>query len=119
MNLPDSAITFLDAFRGLLASENVGGRNLSGVYDEMPLVHCHCFTRETEPTKAEVDIRQVRLPHDPHLGFLLIVIGQRVEEMLKHPLEEETSLHLVRSVAPNKDMYCISFRLPRAVAFAQ
>lgn len=26
---------------------------------------------------------------------------------------------MVRSVAPNKDMYCLSFRLPREVAFAE
>lgn len=43
---------------------------------------------------------------------------QRVEEKLGHPLTPETSLHLVRSVAPNKEMYCISFRLPREVAFS-
>ena len=30
---------------------------------------------------------------------------------------EEVTLHFVRSVAPNKEMYCVSFRLPRAVAF--
>ena len=70
MNLPDSAITFLDAFRGLLASDNIGGRELDGAYDKMPLVHCHCFTRETEPTKAEVDIRQVSLPYDPHFRVI-------------------------------------------------
>ena len=56
MNLPDSAITFLDAFRGLLADDS---RNLSGTYDEMPMVHCHCFTRELETANAELDIRQV------------------------------------------------------------
>jgi len=49
----------------------------------------------------------------PNLNLL-----QRVEDKLGHPLTEEVSLHLVRSVAPNKEMYCISFRLPRAVAFA-
>ncbi|PPQ63825.1 hypothetical protein CVT24_009775 [Panaeolus cyanescens] len=104
MNLPDSAITFLDAFRGILSDSNggdsAGGRNLSGIYEEMPIVHCHCFTRELESDKAMKDIRQ------------------RVEEKLGHSLDDsETSLHLVRSVAPNKEMYCISFRLPRAVAF--
>ena len=44
--------------------------------------------------------------------------AQRVEEQLGDPLEEEVSLFHVRSVAPNKEMYCISFRLPRRVAFA-
>jgi len=97
MNLPDSAIQFLDAFRGLL--NDAEGRNLRGMYEEMPMVHCHCFTRELEPEKAEIDIRQ------------------RVEERIGHHLTGETSLHLVRSVAPNKEMYCISFRLPREVAF--
>ncbi|KAF8204026.1 Met-10+ like-protein-domain-containing protein [Pholiota molesta] len=97
MNLPDSAITFLDAFRGILTDTE--GRNLSGIYDEMPMVHCHCFTRELEPARAEADIRQ------------------RVEEKLGHPLTGEVKLHLVRSVAPNKEMYCISFRLPREAAF--
>lgn len=42
---------------------------------------------------------------------------QRVEAEIGHPLEE-VKLQFVRSVAPNKDMYCISFSLPRAVAFA-
>jgi tRNA (guanine37-N1)-methyltransferase len=62
MNLPDSAITFLGAFRGLLSSASSGGRDLNGVYSEdssMPIVHCYCFSREAEPALAEKDIRQV------------------------------------------------------------
>lgn len=61
MNLPDSAIQFLDAFRGILIDDQ---RNLSETYDdddEMPMIHCHCFTRELEPEKADQDIRQVRV----------------------------------------------------------
>jgi tRNA (guanine37-N1)-methyltransferase len=62
MNLPDSAITFLDAFRGILSPACLGGRDISGVYDEsMPMIHCHCFTREIEFDKAELDIRKVRV----------------------------------------------------------
>ncbi|KAF5385376.1 hypothetical protein D9615_001220 [Tricholomella constricta] len=99
MNLPDSAITFLDAFRGVLASDDAGG--LREVYDVMPMVHCHCFTRELDPAKAEADIRQ------------------RVEEQLGAALTTDVSLHLVRSVAPNKEMYCISFRLPSEVALSR
>ena len=59
MNLPDSAILFLSAFRGVLSSRNAGGRDLSGVYEEMPVVHCYCFTRE-DGAQAEIDIRRVR-----------------------------------------------------------
>jgi len=97
MNLPGSAIEFLDAFRGLLSAPE-----LSGIYDAMPMIHCHCFTREVDDqANAEKDIRT------------------RVEEQLGHVVEEDVSFHLVRSVAPNKDMYCISFRLPHEVAFVQ
>ncbi|KAI0783315.1 guanine-N-1-methyltransferase [Abortiporus biennis] len=101
MNLPASAVEFLDAFRGILSPDNVGGRDLSGIYDKanMPMIHCYTFTRELETEKAEVDIRQ------------------RVEEQLGAPIEEDISFHLVRSVAPNKEMYCISFRLPYGLAY--
>ncbi|KAJ7193331.1 Met-10+ like-protein-domain-containing protein [Mycena pura] len=93
MNLPDSAIQFLDAFRGILSTSDA-----DKIYTTMPMVHCHCFTREIDPEKARVDI------------------VKRAEEKIGHSLSE-FSLHLVRSVAPNKEMYCISFRLPPKVAF--
>ena len=55
MNLPDSAIQFLDAFRGILSTPE-----LKDVYQSMPMIHCHCFTREvTNPAKAEQDITEV------------------------------------------------------------
>ncbi|KAJ6621148.1 S-adenosyl-L-methionine-dependent methyltransferase [Mycena sp. CBHHK59/15] len=97
MNLPDSAITFLDAFRGLFAS--LDAEEVHKIYHTMPMIHCHCFTRETEPEGAKADVMK------------------RVEEKIGQPIHEDVSLHLVRAVAPNKDMYCISFRLPVNVAF--
>lgn len=57
MNLPETAIEFLDTFRRLLTHS---GRELSGFYDTMPMVHCHCFTRFLELGEAEADIRKVR-----------------------------------------------------------
>ncbi|KLO20057.1 hypothetical protein SCHPADRAFT_817086 [Schizopora paradoxa] len=93
MNLPDTAIDFLDAFRGVLS------RDLRGVYSELPMVHCHCFTRFLDLADARADIEK------------------RVESALGASLRGNFSLHFVRSVAPNKDMYCISFRLPEGVAF--
>jgi len=57
MNLPDTAILFLDAFKGVITSQE-----MKDAYEgKMPLVHCHCFTRELEQHNAEVDIRKVRL----------------------------------------------------------
>lgn len=56
MNLPDSAIEFLDAFRGILSGADPKIRE---AYEAMPMIHCHCFTREAEPDKAEADIRRV------------------------------------------------------------
>jgi tRNA (guanine37-N1)-methyltransferase len=45
---------------------------------------------------------------------------QRASQYLGHTITPESDaygLHLVRRVAPNKDMYCLTFRLPRDVAF--
>ena len=118
MNLPDSAIEFMDAFRGILAEpelrEAYAGR--------MPMVHCHCFTKEVDDqTRAETNIKQVSsasvLGRRRTLRRLITAL-QRVEEKLGHALTEDATFHLVRSVSPGKDMYCISFRLPQGVAFA-
>ncbi|KAJ7675332.1 Met-10+ like-protein-domain-containing protein [Mycena rosella] len=98
MNLPDSAIEFLDAFRGIFSHLNK--EDADRIYTTMPMIHCHCFTREIEPENAKMDILK------------------RVEEKLGHPIIDDFSLHMVRSVAPSKDMYCISFRLPAKVAFS-
>jgi tRNA (guanine37-N1)-methyltransferase len=62
MNLPDSAIAFLDAFRGIFAqssSPSESDVDLKALYDVMPMVHCHCFTRELDHEAAERDIRHV------------------------------------------------------------
>ncbi|KAG6837325.1 hypothetical protein H0H93_011420 [Arthromyces matolae] len=98
MNLPDTAITFLDAFRGVLAQEELSG--LREAYDVMPMIHCHCFTRELEQQKAEADIRQ------------------RVEETLGAPITDDVHVHWVRrsflpSVAIPKvleDTYPVNYR---------
>ncbi len=59
MNLPDSAIQFLDAFRCILSFLS-SERNLSGHGEiELPMIHCHCFTRELDRDEAEADIRRV------------------------------------------------------------
>nr|GAT57463.1 predicted protein [Mycena chlorophos] len=98
MNLPDSALQFLDAYRGILCTP--GTREVYPDDASLPMIHCHCFTREIDPAAAEADILQ------------------RASEKLGRKLTDY-SLHLVRSVAPNKEMYCISFKLPSEVAFEE
>lgn len=100
MNLPDSALEFLDAYSGAftpLLSEP--GYDKDTV---LPMIHTHCFTRFIEPEPAIADI------------------CERATATLGYPVTpnmEGYNLHLVRRVAPNKDMYCLSFRLPKEVAY--
>ncbi|KDQ18257.1 hypothetical protein BOTBODRAFT_171915 [Botryobasidium botryosum FD-172 SS1] len=97
MNLPGTALEFLDSFRGILAPFKALP-DFKTIYDTMPMVHCHCFTKEIETADAITDIRR------------------RAERALGHALPEETTFHFVRAVAPKKDMYCVSFALPRDLA---
>ncbi|KAJ3017748.1 tRNA (guanine(37)-N1)-methyltransferase [Thoreauomyces humboldtii] len=93
MNLPDTAIEFLDAFRGLLE-----GHEAEVPLDRLPMIHCHCFSNKEDAT--EDVIKRVEA-----------VIGARIGDNL-------VKVHNVRNVAPSKEMLCISFRLPADVAFA-
>lgn len=62
LNLPDSALTFLDCFRGswLELRDSVGSeilekelkRRKESYGYEFPLVHVHCFTKETESQES-------------------------------------------------------------------
>lgn len=64
MNLPDTAMEFLDAFRGVLHPDNADGRGLSGIYDsqeKMPRIHCYAFTRLRDEELAAAELRKVRV----------------------------------------------------------
>uniref|UniRef100_A0A7N8X8Y6 tRNA (guanine(37)-N1)-methyltransferase n=1 Tax=Mastacembelus armatus TaxID=205130 RepID=A0A7N8X8Y6_9TELE len=90
MNLPALALEFLDAFRGLLNEEPPCDENL-------PTVHCYGFTKDDNPDTDMV---------------------QRASHSLRFPLENRCSVHFVRNVAPNKDMMCVRFTLPKEVLFS-
>lgn len=91
MNLPGSAIEFLDAFRGLYHGLELG--------NSLPEIHVHCFTK-FEDEKAKEDL------------------ATRISGALDHEVsQEKIKYHHVRRVAPNKDMFCCSFILPLEVAY--
>ena len=87
MNLPATAVEFLDAFNGAFDPAVWRGR--------LPTVHCYTFMKGEGPD-----------------GVLA-----RVEAALGGKLEAPPAVHRVRDVAPNKVMLCVSFRVPEAVAF--
>lgn len=61
MNLPATALEFLDAFRTAF-TQSTHASEIRELYSQngMPMVHCHCFTRELEKERAEEDITRVR-----------------------------------------------------------
>lgn len=93
MNLPALAYTFLDAFRGLLCEVEDFNANLT-----LPIVHCYCFTNLTEATEKWGGDMNIELKH-------------RVLEVVGGLKEEDLALRLVRDVAPQKVMMCVSFTL--------
>ncbi|XP_031094734.1 tRNA (guanine(37)-N1)-methyltransferase 2-like [Ipomoea triloba] len=83
MNLPASALQFLDAFRGLIERRYWKG--------SLPWIHCYCFMRSTETKEYVISEAETAL-----------------NAKILDPI-----FHRVRDVAPNKAMFCLSFRLPK------
>ncbi|KFZ58503.1 tRNA (guanine(37)-N1)-methyltransferase, partial [Antrostomus carolinensis] len=89
MNLPALAIEFLDVFRHLLVGEPCSAAGL-------PTVHCYGFSKHNDPARD---------------------IQERAEASLGTSLDGRCSTYLVRNVAPNKEMLCISFQIPADVLY--
>ncbi|KAK6455003.1 Met-10+ like-protein-domain-containing protein [Scheffersomyces xylosifermentans] len=108
MNLPDSAITFLDEFIGLYSRDpEVEKAVRSDPNFKLPVINCHCFEKYTPQEQPE-----------PSLEVLYERVRQRVIKMIDHDIPiEKFQFHLVRRVAPTKPMFCVSFELPEEVAF--
>ncbi|KAK9810055.1 hypothetical protein WJX72_004048 [[Myrmecia] bisecta] len=98
MNLPASAVEFLDAFNGAFQHERWKG--------PLPMVHCYTFAKADE-TNAGVQSRV-----EAFLGGSFEASEPGVQ-----PSQSTFSIHMVRDVAPNKRMLCVSFRLPATVAY--
>lgn len=105
MNLPGSATTFLHHYRGVYA----GREALFAPHTEtkLPLVHVHCFAPKASDEEAHAEVCG-RI--EEQIGVRLRV-GPDVDG-------GEVEIYDVRDVAPNKRMFCASFRVPPEVAFA-
>ena len=98
MNLPASAPEFLDSFRGAF-----GPAWRAAGAPPLPLVHCYCFAKGSGGTSPE-EAKEAAVV--------------RAETALGGGIDRETLVVTeVRNVAPNKTMLCLSFRVPREVAF--
>lgn len=82
MNLPASALQFIDSFRGLIRRKYWKG--------SLPWIHCYCFMRSTETRES---------------------VLSEAESALKASIQDPV-FHRVRDVAPYKAMFCLSFKLP-------
>lgn len=89
MNLPAKAIEFLSVFKSLLDGPPCSTELL-------PIVHCYSFSKDPNPAQD---------------------VQRRAGAVLGISLEACSSVHPVRNVAPNKEMLCITFRIPAAVLY--
>ena len=88
MNLPASALTFLDAF--------VGAFDRRTWRAPLPTVHCYCFSKAADPAADVIAIAERTM------GCSL----------------PDAKVHVVRDVAPQKLMLCLSFVVPDSIAWA-
>lgn len=103
MNLPASAVEFLDAFKGTYTARS---QEFSPHTDtKLPMVHVYCFSEQKE-TEEEDWVAVYELV-SKHLGHRIL------------PSTPDTEIHFVRRVSPRKKMFCASFRLPSQIAFAE
>jgi tRNA (guanine37-N1)-methyltransferase len=116
MNLPRTALEFLPSFIGLysepIEQDKFSRKNLDPNPEklfkpyttvDLPMIHVYCFN-----TKSDDDVAETK------------AICKEISKYLEYEITPDTpelTVTNVRTVAPNKNMFCASFRLPEEVAF--
>lgn len=95
MNLPALAIEFLDAFNGWMDEYQENIKSLKEESLRLPMIHCYCFVKRKPGSDAEKEILE------------------RAEKAIGCKLEKIDNIFHVRNVAPFKEMYRLSFEIPR------
>lgn len=102
MNLPDSALTFLNEFIGLYSKHQ---ELKDDPTFELPVINAHCFEKYSPTEEITMEDVQKR-------------VHARIVKLIDFDIQYlELDFHLVRKVAPTKPMFCVSFVLPEEVAF--
>ncbi|KAI1618233.1 Met-10+ like-protein-domain-containing protein [Exophiala viscosa] len=105
MNLPASAIEFLDAFKGVYYGREADFE--PHTRQKLPFVHLYLFQAKLDNEQAEYEDTCKRISE--HIGAEIRLDDPQLDMQIRY----------VRLVAPKKKMFCASFRLPASVAFAQ
>lgn len=98
MNLPGLAVTFLNAFVGLLKNNEKGIKDSKSI--PTPICHCYCFVKGVEDPKV-----MAKALVEENIGFKLIQ-GETLKD-----------ISFVRNVAPNKDMMRVDLLLTSEILF--
>ena len=103
MNLPASALSFLPAFIGLYTEANIPRAQNT----PLPKVHVYCFSMKSDDSD------------DAGEKICAEISGLLGHEMKPGDGEAEGEVLItdVRDVAPNKRMFCATFKLPEEVAW--
>ena len=112
MNLPATAVEFLDCVADAMKSYNDAGSHRGrddSSTNSLPFIHVYTFVRPSadDPplppgaaAKAGALTASVKAAVEQHLGCAI------------NPVRDEFHVHIVRDVAPKKLMACVSFRIP-------
>lgn len=117
LNLPQSAVHFLDVFVGLHCKYNNADNALSDTDLVLPRIHVYSFTNNMDqPVQAVVEeVAKVLRCSVTDLGYDNSINIVSDENSLMIPCHG----HIVRDVAPRKLMICVSFTLPKSVALQE
>lgn len=94
MNLPGSAVEFLDVFVNLFPASYVG---------RLPMIHVYTFIKGDTRTESQKMVEDAKRVVEKYLSIT------------DPSTIDYTEVVDVRDVAPKKNMYCVSFKLPESV----